>query len=151
MSKNAKRGLNTVGNFEVAQLKRALSGGVILAPDQAREKLTGEVLSEVANIWITRKDIIRSMAQGLALAIMNGDFEPTPTAMKDLVASADTLARELQRRECEEVEEVLAVTGGSRTDGFKHLSRMLGVKPRTPEPSTALASQPTLIQSPAGA
>lgn len=112
------------------RLQKAVSGGVIINPDVTVEALNASVQAEVANLRDLRVDIIKCMVTGLAPAIANGDVKKVDA--NDLVESADNFARALLRMQCEEVEAVLAVTGGKRTPGFEYVSSLLGVQPHPP-------------------
>lgn len=142
---------STKQNYAIKQLQHAIQGGKILAPDKAKDNAQTSILSETANLWLLRKDIVKAMVNGLAPAIASGDVKLGASDAKDLVESADALAMELMRLECQEVEDINSLTGGSRSKGFEYLSALLGVERKAPVDATALENQPTLIQAPAGA
>lgn len=136
---------STKQNFALKQLQKAVTGGTIITPDKAIENRQTSVLSETANIWVLRKEIVKAMVTGLAPAIADGTVKASHAP--DLVASADALACELMRLEVAEVEEINNITGGTRSPGFEYLLDRLEVPRIAKEP----AAQPTLVQAPVGA
>jgi len=114
--------------LDVLHLKQAIrGGGTIIAPDAAMDNAMSSCIQECDNFFAVREQLLFSLVRGL------GERYKAIETTEDLVELADKLARGITKRKCEDVEAIIAATGGKRAKGFQYLCHLMGVKPVEPE------------------